>query len=129
MTDIMHIKNLVVSGKHGVCPEEKLHEQRFQIDMELQFDFSQAQTSDNFEYTYDWRRIKDEVTDIVKDTTFNLVERLTCEIVTTLLNRYTFSHVKVTVFKLDAWGGNGAPGITIERRGDAEQSNRGCNVL
>jgi FolB domain-containing protein len=115
MTDIMHIKNLVVSGKHGVYPEEKLREQRFQIDLELQFDFSKAQASDNVEDTYDWSRIRDEVSDIVKNNTFNLIERLVNEIVTALLKHYAFSSVKVTVIKLDAWGGNGTPGITIER--------------
>lgn len=111
----MHIKNLIVSGKHGIHPEEKQNAQRFQIDLELQFDFSKAQISDNLVDTFDWKEINEKVTNVVEKNSFNLVERLTDEIVTMLHKQYSFSHVKATILKLDVWGGNGVPGITIER--------------
>ncbi len=104
------IKDLVVSGKHGVHPHEKNTAQRFGVSVEAELVGPQAAHSDKLEDTADWSRIRDEIAAIVEQESFDLVERLAGAIAARLLEDTRIAAVTVTIDKLDAFN-SGVPGV------------------
>ncbi|HEX5450954.1 MAG TPA: dihydroneopterin aldolase [Candidatus Limnocylindrales bacterium] len=85
MTDRIVLSNLVISGRHGVNPIEKVQPQRFEVDVELELDTSAAGRSDDLARTIDYSVVERAVRNLVESTTFELVEALAERIATELL--------------------------------------------
>lgn len=109
------IKDLVVSGKHGVHEHEKRTPQRFRITVELDLADGRAPTSDRLEDTLDWSRLRDDIVRIVEEDTYELVERLAREIADAILADERVIGTVVTIDKLDAFA-SGIPGVRLELR-------------
>ena len=62
-------------GRHGVHPAERELGQRFEIDMKLGLDLSQAMTSDALADTVDYGRLYAIVREEVEDDEYQLIER------------------------------------------------------
>jgi dihydroneopterin aldolase len=111
MTEVF-IKDLVVTGVHGVNPDEKVNPQRFKISLRLTIDLQKAGQSDNLDDTLDWSLLRKKVISIVQDNSFNLIERLAHEIATELLKDKRVQGLKLSIEKLDAFE-TGIPGIEL----------------
>jgi dihydroneopterin aldolase len=109
----LFIKDLVVQGRHGVHEHEKTDSQHFGVTVELQLNNSAAAESDNLEDTVDWSRLRDDIAAIVRDKSFDLIERLAREIADTVLKNDRVAKVTVTVDKLEAFE-SGVPGVRLE---------------
>ena len=110
---VIYIKDLVVKGKHGVNPEEKLNPQRFSVSVELTVASDTAAQTDNINDTIDWSDLKKLIIKIVADNSFNLVEHLAQEIANQILLDKRVNKAQVTIDKLDAFA-SGVPGVQVE---------------
>lgn len=107
------IKDLVVTGRHGVHQHEKETPQRFKITIVLDMPDSKASVSDDLADTVDYLRLRDDIVRIVEDKTYELLERLAAEIAARALEDKHVSRAVVTVDKLDAFD-SGVPGVRLE---------------
>jgi dihydroneopterin aldolase len=113
---VIYIKDLVVSGKHGVHPHEKEHAQRFSVGVELTVStaaMAQAAASDDLADTIDYSVVRGVIIDVVQNNSFNLIERLAHEIADRILTDPRVQNLVVSIDKLDAFK-TGVPGIRVE---------------
>jgi dihydroneopterin aldolase len=114
---LIYIKDLIIEAKHGVHQHEKQTEQRFCVSVEVVIDALKAGISDDITDTLDWSALKQTVISIVKNNTFNLMERLAQEICNQILLDQRVEKVTVSIDKLDAFK-TGFPGIKVEVKRD-----------
>jgi len=100
--DYVRLKNLVFQAYHGATPAEALNGQRFEVDIELGGDFSQAAWSDDLKDAEDYAHVYDMVAEIVTGRRYNLIEALAKAIADALLTEYPGLHVKVAIRKPEA---------------------------
>ncbi len=111
---VIYLKDLVVTGTHGVHQAEKDHPQRFSISVELSFDASAAATSDDLKDTINYSTVRQIIIDVVQNTSFNLLERLAQTIGDRILVQDERPEtVFVSVSKLDVFE-TGIPGVELE---------------
>lgn len=72
-------------GRHGVLPEEKLHEQPFEVDVVLHSDMREAAETDDLAATVDYSGIFELVRDIVEGPSVDLIEALAGRVATAVL--------------------------------------------
>ncbi len=100
--DFLRLKSLTFFAHHGVMPFEQEIGQRFEIDVELAGDFSQAGKSDDITQTYNYDRIYRLVESVVTGKWFNLIEALAEDLCAKILSIYPDAIVTVTVRKPQA---------------------------
>jgi dihydroneopterin aldolase len=108
----IYIKDLVVSGTHGHHPHEKIKPQLFGVSVELEVS-TRATKTDELKDTVDWSAIRDQIIDIVRNNSFNLIEKLAQTIGEELIQDSKIKKATVTVDKLEAFE-SGIPGVKIE---------------
>jgi 7,8-dihydroneopterin aldolase/epimerase/oxygenase len=74
--DKIILKNMVFRGRHGVHPAERELGQRFEVDVELSLDLSQAMSSDALTATVDYSQAYAIVREEVEDHQYQLLEAL-----------------------------------------------------
>ena len=79
--DRILIPGLRESGVHGVLPEERLHAQPFEVNLELHVDLAKAAASDDLADTVDYGAVCDAVSNVVASESYQLLERLAQRIV------------------------------------------------
>ena len=88
--DKIIIKDLKIYAYHGVNESEKQKGQIFSIDATLNFnDLSKPCTSDNLTDTVNYSSVVKTITKIVNSKNFNLLEKLSQEISSALLEEYS----------------------------------------
>jgi dihydroneopterin aldolase len=113
---VIYIKDLVVTGKHGVQPREKEQAQRFRISVELTVDIPAAATSDDLADTINYSDVKRIIIAIVQDSSFNLIERLAQVIGDRIIaHDPRLEKIQVSIEKLDVFE-SGIPGVSLEVR-------------
>jgi dihydroneopterin aldolase len=112
---IIHIRNLVVEGRHGVHPHERAAPQKFSISVELSVDTSRAAKTDDIDDTVNWSWVRNVIIDSVQDESFNLLERLAQVIAERILANKNVAKLTLSIDKLEAFD-SGVPGITIEAK-------------
>ena len=70
------IKSLECFGFHGVLGEEKKLGQKFIVSAKLKVDFTKAVEADACENTVNYSEVCQLISNVVKDTNFNLIESL-----------------------------------------------------
>jgi dihydroneopterin aldolase len=113
----LYIKDLIIEAKHGVHDHEKQTKQRFLVSVELTLDLSRASQSDDLADSLDWSLLKDEITAIVQDNSFNLMERLAQVIAEAMLQHRGVSEVSVAIDKIEAFT-SGIPGVRLTLAAD-----------
>jgi dihydroneopterin aldolase len=73
-------------GRHGVLPEEKAHEQPFEVDVVLSADLREAAETDDLAATVDYSGIFDLVRGIVEGPSVDLIEAVAGKIATAVLD-------------------------------------------
>jgi dihydroneopterin aldolase len=105
--DCIHLTNILCYGYTGALPEEQVLGQRFEVDVTLWLDLSQAGESDRLKDTVDYGTLAKKVQEIVKTSKFALLERLAMAIAQAILtpktcNTIAVQQVRVRVSKLAA---------------------------
>jgi dihydroneopterin aldolase/2-amino-4-hydroxy-6-hydroxymethyldihydropteridine diphosphokinase len=115
----LYIKDLIIEARHGVHDYEKRTPQRFQVSVELTLDLTGAAHSDNLDDSLDWSLLRDEITGIVRDNSFNLMERLAQVIAEAMLEHQGVKEAIVTIDKLNAFP-SGVPGVRLIKQARAD---------
>lgn len=100
MTDIISVRNLEIFARHGVYKEERKLGQRFEVDLDIETDFSAAALSDKPTDTIDYSAVIREVKEAFHSRAFGLIEALANHIAMTLLAKFPKAQaISITVRK------------------------------
>jgi len=94
----LFISNAIFYGYHGVAKAEKYLGGRYQVDIELWYDAESAVTTDDIGYAINYQNVLFEVSDLMQNEHYNLIETLANEILLTIMNK--FEQIKKTRIKL-----------------------------
>ena len=89
----INIIGIKASGKHGIYEIEKSSDQKFFVDVKITLDDIQ---SDEIHYTINYESVVEDVIEIIKTESFNLIETLSKEITQKIYKKYnTKSNVEI----------------------------------
>ena len=74
--DRIVLAGMVFLARHGVNDREKVEEQRFEVDVELELDTRAAAARDDLTKTVDYRGVYELTRLVIEETTLELVESL-----------------------------------------------------
>jgi len=101
VTDRIEIRDLRVTGTHGVLAEERERPQPFSLDIVAWVDMTAAQQSDDLAATVDYGALAREAADVVGGRSYRLLEALAGRLASALLIADPrLEAVEVTVRKL-----------------------------
>jgi len=101
VTDRIEIRDLRVTGTHGVLPEERDRPQPFAVDITAWVDMAAAQHSDDLADTVDYGALARTAADVVEGRSYQLLEALAGRLASALLIiDPRLEAVEVTVRKL-----------------------------
>jgi dihydroneopterin aldolase len=83
--DRIEVRDLRVSGVHGVLPEERERAQPFSLDLVAWVDMAAAQQSDDLADTVDYGALAQAAADIVAGRSYQLLEALAGRLASALL--------------------------------------------
>lgn len=96
----IELRAIQTLGRHGVLSHERQIAQPFEVDLLLEYDFSEAASSDDLSKTIDYSMAAQVVVDIVENSQFALIETLAMTIAESLLARFPAESIEVAVRKL-----------------------------
>ncbi len=96
------ISGLKVFAFHGCLPEERARGQNFFIDVEVEYDFSAAASSDALDDAVDYNRLANELHAIASTETYDLLETLVMRLGDHILADPRISAAVVRVHKPEA---------------------------
>jgi dihydroneopterin aldolase len=101
VTDRIEIRDLRVTGVHGVLPEERERPQPFSVDITAWVDMTAAQQSDDLADTVDYGALTEAAAGVVGGRSYRLLEALAGRLASALLIvDPRLEAVEVTVRKL-----------------------------
>jgi len=117
VTDGIELTGIRVYGRHGANPGEKDVPQPFDVDVHVEVDLGAARRSDALADTLDYGALHRTIVAIVRDTSFDLLERLGQEILDTVLADARVVRARVRIAKPGLLAG-ATPAVTLagERR-------------
>ncbi len=83
--DRIVLAGMVFLARHGVNDWEKVEEQRFEVDVELQLDARPAAVRDDLTKTVDYRGVYELTRQVIEETTLELIESLAEAVATKVL--------------------------------------------
>ena len=92
----INIIGIKASGKHGIYEIEKSSDQKFFVDVKITLDDIQ---SDEIHYTINYESVVEDVIEIIKTESFNLIETLSKEITQKIYKKYN-SKGNVEIFEI-----------------------------
>lgn len=113
--DIIYLHDLKVDCVIGVWEWERKIRQTITIDLDMGFDIRKAAASDALEDTLSYKDVSKRIENFVRDSGYQLVERLAEEIAGILHNEFDISWCRVRVNKFGAVRNAGDVGVVIER--------------
>ncbi len=119
-TDIVYVRDLQVDALIGIYDWERQIRQRINIDLEMGWDNSQAASTDDIQYTLNYKAAAKMVVDLVKNSEYQLVETLAERITELLLEKMQIPWVTVTLGKPKAVSGSREVGVMITRKRKAQ---------
>ena len=88
MINIIRIKNATFYGYHGVSNEEQYVGGKFEADIDIHTDFSDAATTDDLTKTVDYYQVYSFLNQFTVKRKYYLIESLAIEIATELLIKF-----------------------------------------
>lgn len=88
MINIVKIKNASFYAYHGALKEERSIGGKFEVDLEMYFDFSEAAKTDNLSKTINYEEVYKSIDKVVREKKYFLIERLATLIADNMLNNY-----------------------------------------
>ncbi len=99
LPDKIILRGCQFHGKHGVSAEERAVGGRIIVDLELEYDLTQAGGTDDIQNTVNYSEVFKTVRAQVEDQNFHLLERLGLNIVQAVLAKFPVNAVTVYVRK------------------------------
>ncbi len=117
MTDGIDLTGIRVYGRHGANPGEKDVPQPFDVDLHVELDLAAARRSDALADTLDYGALHRTIVAIVRDTSFDLLERLGQALLDAVLADARVARAQVKIAKPGLLAG-ATPAVTVvgERR-------------
>ncbi len=112
--DTIFIEDLTVIGKHGVMEHEWSEEQRFLVDISINFDTRASGVSDNLKESVDYVRLCKIAQKVIQGRSVYLVEKLASLIADEILEDKRIQKVTISIRKPSVLP-SGVPGVTIVR--------------
>ncbi len=101
--DVVKIRGLEVSARHGVNDFEKVAQQKFIFDADIATDFYRAAVNDDLSATVNYSAASKLIVRVATEHCFNLIEKLAYECAFSLMENFkNVSSVSLTVYKPDA---------------------------
>ena len=95
----IRLHNLIIYGYHGALTEEKTLGQRFEVDLEYQFNCVAAAQNDELQETISYVDIYNLVNDAVTRKQFNLLEALGHHIINIIKTKFPVTQIRVKIRK------------------------------
>lgn len=99
MADKIILRGAQFHGKHGVSPEERIVGGRIIVDVEIEYNLSRAESSDDIADTISYSSVFKVIRALVEETESQLLERLAGKIVSALFEKFPVDAVTVNVRK------------------------------
>mgnify|MGYP001821633459 FL=1 len=116
--DRVFIENLTVETVIGIFDWEREIRQAVSLDLDMDYDISQAAASDSIEDTLDYKAVAKRLIRFVEKSEFRLVEALAEHCAQIVLNEFPVERLKLKLSKPGAVRGSSAVGVIIERSRD-----------
>ena len=113
--DTIFVKDLAITGKHGVMGHEWSHEQSFLVDMVVWFDTRKSSQSDKLSDSINYAHLCTIAKDVIEGQSVYLIETLASLIVEGILKDSRIEKVKVAIRKPSVLP-SGVPGVSIVRK-------------
>ncbi len=97
--DVIALRGIRVYGRHGANPGEREQEQPFDLEVIVEMDLRQAQTSDELGETLNYAQLHERITGIVQSTSFALLERLAGEVLRAIFTDARVARAQVEIGK------------------------------
>lgn len=88
MQNIIRIKNATFYGYHGVLSEEQSVGGKFEADVDIYTDFSEAANKDNLDRTIDYQKVYEFMYRLALEKKYYLIEALATTIANELLTNF-----------------------------------------
>jgi len=96
---IINIENLRLRTTVGIYEWEQKVQQDIIINIEIEFDGAQAIETDAIEHTVDYKTITKKIITMVEDTKYNLIERISGDVVKLIMEDEKVQRASVKVDK------------------------------
>jgi len=113
--DIIFLHGLKIDCVIGVWEWERRINQKVYIDLDMAWDVSHPARSDQLEDTLSYKDVAKQVTELVKEGQFNLVETMAEQVAALVLEEFGSPWCRVRVNKKGAVSGAEDVGVLIER--------------
>lgn len=113
--DTIFIRGLEVECIIGFIDWERRVKQKVVLDLELPVDCGRAARTDDVVDTLDYKQVVDQVTALVAESSFMLVETMAQRIAELILKNFHVDWIRVTVNKPGAIRGLRDVGVSLER--------------
>ncbi|MDM3870231.1 dihydroneopterin aldolase [Porticoccus sp. W117] len=113
--DIVYISDLRIDTVIGIYDWERQVRQTVVLDLEMAWDIAQAATSDDIQYTLNYKAVSDRLIEFVSASEFQLLETMAEQICQIILNEFSVPRVKLRLGKPGAVAGARDVGVLIER--------------
>ncbi|HEY3389956.1 MAG TPA: dihydroneopterin aldolase [Prolixibacteraceae bacterium] len=113
---MIRIKNLLVRTIIGFNPDERVNRQDVIINLEIDVDVSKAVSTDYQEGIYDYKAITKTVIAFVSESKYNLLERLTSEVLQLVMQDERVTRAKVEIDKPHALRFSESVSVELEAR-------------
>ncbi len=114
--DIVFVKDLRIDTVIGIYDWERTIRQVISIDLEMGTDIAAAANSDNISDTLDYKAVSKRVIHFVRNSEFELVEKLAEQIARIVLTEFNTPWLRLKLGKPGAVRGSAEVGVVIERR-------------
>jgi D-erythro-7,8-dihydroneopterin triphosphate epimerase len=96
---LIRIKNLLVPAIIGFNPEERINRQDVLINLEIEVEVSEAVVTDKEDSIYNYKVITKKVIAFVSESKYNLLEKLTYEVLQLVMQDERVKRAKVEIDK------------------------------
>lgn len=113
--DTIFIRGLEIECIIGFIDWERRVKQKVVLDLELPVDCARAARTDDVVDTLDYKQVVDQVSGLIADSQFMLVETMAQRVAELILNNFGVAWIRVTVNKPGAIRGLRDVGVSLER--------------
>jgi dihydroneopterin aldolase len=111
----IYIRDLIVNCIIGTEPKERVEKQDVCINIRLECDFSEACESDDLNHTVNYKSLKDELVELLENSSFLLIEKMAGKAAEICLAYDRVQSVRVCIDKPGALTGTRSVAVEIER--------------
>ena len=113
---LIRIKDLLIRTIIGFNPDERKNRQDVLINIEIEVDTQKAIETDDPDGIYDYKTVTKSVISLVQESQFNLLEKLTHEILSFIMNDERVKRARVEVDKPHALRFAESVSVVMEER-------------